>query len=109
MLKQGDEEPGSPDPGSARTASRAAVAPKAGATTEEYPNFLRNYLLGIANGVLFNSGLSFFSRTTVIPSYMAGLGAPSVLISLTSLFESLGWHLPQLFASKFIVNKPLKL
>jgi len=77
--------------------------------TEEYPHFLRNYLLGIANGVLFNSGLSFFSRTTVIPSYMAGLGAPSVLISLTSLFESLGWHLPQLFASKFIVNKPLKL
>jgi MFS family permease len=77
--------------------------------TEEYPNFLRNYLLGIANGVLFNSGLSFFSRTTVIPSYMSGLGAPSVLISLTSLFESLGWHLPQLFAAKFIVNKPLKL
>lgn len=76
---------------------------------KEYPNFLYNYLLGITNGVLFNSGLSFFSRTTVIPAYMAGLGAPSVLISLTSLFESLGWHLPQLFASKFVVNKPLKL
>lgn len=74
-----------------------------------YPHFRRNYLLGIANGVLFNNGLSFFNRTTIIPVFLSSLGAPSILISLTSLFESLGWHLPQLFASKFVVHKPLKL
>jgi MFS family permease len=74
-----------------------------------YPDFRRNYSLGIANGVLFNNGLSFFNRTTVIPVFLSGLNAPSVLISLTSLFEVLGWHLPQLFASKFIVHRPLKL
>lgn len=75
----------------------------------DYPHFRRNYLLGIANGVLFNNGLSFFNRTTIIPVFLSSLGAPSVLISLTSLFESLGWHLPQLFAAKFVVHKPLKL
>lgn len=74
-----------------------------------YPHFRRNYGLGIANGVLFNNGLSFFNRTTIIPVFLSSLGAPSVLISLTALFESLGWHLPQLFASKFVVHKPLKL
>ncbi len=74
-----------------------------------YPHFRRNYLLGIANGVLFNNGLSFFNRTTIIPVFLSSLGAPSVLISLTALFESLGWHLPQLFASKFVVHKPIKL
>jgi len=74
-----------------------------------YPHFLRNYWLGIANGVLFNTGLSFFNRTTIIPVFLSSLGAPSVLISLTALFEALGWHLPQFFASKFVVHKPLKL
>jgi len=90
------------------------VAPFAGrdATDETiigYPHFRRNYTLGIANGVLFNVGLSFFNRTTIIPMFLSSLNAPSVLISLTALFESLGWHLPQLFASKFIVHKPLKM
>jgi MFS family permease len=78
-------------------------------TTGGYPHFRRNYTLGIANGLLFNVGLSFFNRTTIIPVFLSTLGAPSVLISLTALFESLGWHLPQLFASKFVVHKPLKM
>src|ERR1041384_584246 len=90
------------------------VAPFAGRdatdqTITGYPHFRRNYTLGIAHGVLFNVGLSFFNRTTIIPMFLSSLNAPSVLISLTALFESLGWHLPQLFASKFIVHKPLKM
>lgn len=79
------------------------------AIAREYPHFRRNYLLGIVNGILYNSGLSFFNRTTIVPVFMQGLGAPSVLISLTSLFESLGWHLPQFFASKLIVHRSRKL
>lgn len=74
-----------------------------------YPNFRFNYILGITNGVLFNTGLSFFNRTTVIPVFLAALGAPSILIALTALFEVLGWHLPQLIASKFIVHKSRKM
>jgi MFS family permease len=75
----------------------------------EYPHFRRNYRLGIANGVFFNCGLSFFSRTTIIPVFLAGLGAPSVLISLMSLSESLGWHLPQFFVSKLVVHRARKM
>lgn len=70
-----------------------------------YPHFRRNYLLGIINGLLFNSGLSFFNKTTVIPVFLATLGAPSVLISLTAHFETLGWHLPQLVAATFIAHR----
>lgn len=76
---------------------------------ESYPDFRRNYALGIINGVFFNTGLSFFNRTTIIPVFMASLGAPSVLISLTSLAETLGWHLPQFFASRLIVHKSQKM
>jgi MFS family permease len=80
------------------------------ATIEEsYPDFRRNYALGIINGVFFNTGLSFFNRTTIIPLFMASLGAPSVLIALTSLAETLGWHLPQFFASRLIVHKSQKM
>lgn len=91
-------ELGPPDPSSER-AGRFA----------HYPHFRYNYLLGILNGVVFNNGMSFFNRTTIIPVFMRTLGAPGILISLASLFEVIGWHLPQFFASKFVVHKPLKL
>src|ERR1051325_7849615 len=74
-----------------------------------YPNFLRNYWLGISNGVFFNTGMSYFNRTTIIPVFLSSLGAPSILISLTSLFEVIGWHLPQFFAPRFVVHKPQKM
>src|SRR5688500_4261376 len=74
-----------------------------------YPNFRYNYTLGIINGVFFNTGMSFFNRSTIIPLFMASLGAPSILIALLSLAETLGWHLPQFFASRLIVHKPLKM
>lgn len=77
---------------------------------ENFPaDFRYNYTLGIINGVFFNTGLSFFNRTTIIPLFMASLGAPSVLIALTSLAETLGWHLPQFFAARLIVHKPRKM
>lgn len=77
---------------------------------EDLPaDFRYNYVLGIVNGVFFNTGLSFFNRTTIIPLYMSSLGAPSVLIALASLAESLGWHLPQFLASRLIVHKSRKM
>lgn len=75
----------------------------------DYPHFRRNYVLGIANGVLFNTGLSFFNRTSVIPVFLAILGAPSIVIAMTALFEVIGWHLPQLIASKFILHRSRKM
>lgn len=76
---------------------------------EDYPGFRRNYTIGIINGVFFNTGLSFFNRSTIIPLFMSSLGAPSVLIALISLAETLGWHLPQFFVSRLIVHKSQKM
>lgn len=73
--------------------------------TARYPHFRRNYILGIANGALFDSGMVFFGRTTVIPAFMATLHAPAVLISIASLLMSIGWHFPQLFAAPFVAHR----
>ncbi|MBX7216381.1 MAG: MFS transporter [Candidatus Kapabacteria bacterium] len=75
----------------------------------DYPHFATNYRLGIANGVLFNTGLSFFHSRTIIPDFLNRLGAPSIVIAATSLFETIGWHLPQFLASRYVVHRPLKL
>jgi len=72
---------------------------------ERYPHFRRNYLLGIANGALFDSGMVFFGRSTVIPAFMAALHAPAVVISIASLLMSIGWHFPQLFAAPFVAHR----
>ena len=85
-----------------QSAEHAAIA-------EDYPGFRRNYTLGIINGVFFNTGLSFFNRTTIIPLFMSSLGAASILIALLSLAEALGWHLPQFFVSRLIVHKSQKM
>jgi MFS family permease len=75
-----------------------------------YPkHFKHNYLLGILNGVLYNTGLAFINRTTIIPAFLSQLTQSSFLIGIASLSESLGWYLPQLFVAKFIVHKPRKL
>ncbi|MEP7217270.1 MAG: MFS transporter [Bacteroidota bacterium] len=92
-----------------RLRARLSGQPAGEEETGGDPDFRRNFALGVANGVLYNNGLSFFNRTTIIPVFMASLGAPSILISLTALFEALGWHLPQLIASKYIVHKPRKM
>lgn len=53
--------------------------------------------------------MSFFSRDTIIPVYLASLGAPSVLISFVALFDSLGWYFPQLFVAKFLLHLKHKM
>ncbi|MFZ1572616.1 MAG: MFS transporter [Chlorobiota bacterium] len=75
----------------------------------KYPNFKHNYLIGVINGVIFNFGLSFFSRDTIIPVYLASLGAPSLVISFVALFDSLGWYFPQLFVAKYLLHLEEKL
>ena len=75
----------------------------------DYPHFTTNYRLGIANGVLFNTGLSFFHSRTIIPDFLNRLGAPSIVIAATSLFETIGWHLPQFIASHYVVHRALKM
>ncbi|MEO6939411.1 MAG: MFS transporter [Candidatus Kapaibacterium sp.] len=69
----------------------------------------RNFTLGVSNGVLYNLGTYFISRSTIIPSFLATITASSALIGIVSQFESIGWYLPQLFAAAFVVHRSRKM
>ncbi len=52
--------------------------------------------------------MSFFSPTTIIPSFLTELGASAATIGLMSTLQRACWLLPQLFAARFMANKPYK-
>jgi MFS family permease len=54
----------------------------------------------------FGLGMSFISANTVIPGFLTALGASSALIGVVSSIQSAGWLLPQLFASRYLADKP---
>ena len=69
----------------------------------------RNFRLGVTNGVLYGVGTYFVAKSTVIPSFLSHLTHSSALIGLVSQFESIGWYLPQLVASTFVVHRAQKM
>jgi MFS family permease len=69
----------------------------------------RNFRLGVTNGVLYGVGMYFAAKTTVIPSFLSHLTHSNALIGLVSQFESIGWYLPQLVASTFVVHRAQKM
>jgi MFS family permease len=59
----------------------------------------RNVLmLGVDYG-LFMVGLAFASQATILPAFVAWLGAPNVVIGAIPAVMTLGWFLPPLFAA----------
>lgn len=69
----------------------------------------RNFTLGLWNGIIYALGTSFMSRTTIIPSFLSHLTDSSALIGIVSQFENIGWYLPQLFFSSFVVHRAQKM
>jgi MFS family permease len=69
----------------------------------------RNFSLGVWNGIFYNFGVSFLSKTTVLPAFLSHLTASSGLIGFLGTFESVGWYLPQLPASAWIQHKHRKM
>ena len=69
----------------------------------------RNVLaLGVDHG-LFLVGLAFASQTTILPAFVAWLGAPNVVIGAIPAVMTLGWFLPQLFMAAHTATLPKKL
>ena len=69
----------------------------------------RNFRLGVWNGVLYNLGCSFISRTTVLPSFFSYLTSSSALIGIIGTFQDVGWYLPQLPASSWVQHRQQKM
>lgn len=69
----------------------------------------RNFRLGVWNGILYNLGQYFMSRSTIIPMFLSTLTTSSALIGIVSQFDSIGWYLPQLFFSTYMVHRQQKM
>jgi MFS family permease len=69
----------------------------------------RNFRLGVGNGVLYNLGSYFAGKSTIVPTFLAQLTTSSALIGVVSQFESIGWYLPQLVVSTWVVHRAQKM
>ena len=68
-------------------------------------HFKRNYLLGIANGILFNIAFTFISGSTILPAFLSRLTSSSFLIGAVASLEEIGWLLPQHFVAGFVQSR----
>ncbi|MFQ6618804.1 MAG: MFS transporter, partial [Fidelibacterota bacterium] len=66
----------------------------------------RNFWIGAVNGALYNFGDAYIRGSTVIPAFIQKLTSSGILIGLASIFEEFWWYLPQLFVSRYLVDKP---
>jgi MFS family permease len=75
----------------------------------ELPNhYRRNFWSLVLDYCFFGIGMAFISQNTVFPSFLTVLGASSSFIGLVSSLQSAGWLLPQLFAARYLADKPYK-
>lgn len=65
-------------------------------------HFRRNYILGIANGVLFNLTFALLSPETILPAFLSRLTSSSLLIGVGSIMEEAAWLLPQAFVARYV-------
>lgn len=71
--------------------------------------FERNFVLGVANGVLVNGAEAFVHSGLVLAPFLAALGAPAWVIGLIPAVKVGGWFLPQLFVAGRLAHLPHKL
>ncbi|UCC68387.1 MAG: MFS transporter [Armatimonadota bacterium] len=66
------------------------------------------YRRGIANGILFATGMAFIDPITVLPTFVSRLTDSEVAVGLISGLGMSGWFLPQLFAANYLQSRPYK-
>lgn len=77
-------------------------------TSSQQIHLKRNFTLLVLEWVLFGSGQAFFSAVTVVPSFLSTLGAPPFMVGLLSTVQSASWLLPQLYAARYLADKPYR-
>ncbi len=70
--------------------------------------YRRNFVLFLADNVLFSVAMSILGTTTVIPDFVRHLTNSEVLIGLSGSLFGIGFTLPQLFIARYIVRSPRK-
>jgi len=70
-------------------------------TDEAQTHLRRNFLLGVANGVIFMAGSSLSNPTTILPKFLETVFQSKALIGVGSYLILMGWSLPQLPAAYF--------
>ena len=69
----------------------------------------RTFILGVANGALFQMGISFMDPSTVLPAFINELTRSQLAVGAVSAVASAGWLLPQLFVASYLQVMPRKL
>ena len=69
---------------------------------------MRNFVLGVLNGICFNTVEAFIGGDTVLPIFLSRLTSSRFLIGLGSIFEYTSWYLPQLFVAGRIQHREKK-
>ena len=75
----------------------------------EVPHLRRNLVALGGDLGLFLIGLSFGSQSTVLPAFVASLGAPNVVVGAIPAVMTAGWFLPSLFVAGHTQALPRKL
>ncbi len=71
-------------------------------------HYRRNFWCLVTDFCFFGIAMRFFSPSTVIPGFLNILGASTTVIGLLSTLARAGWLLPQLFAARYLADKPYK-
>lgn len=67
-------------------------------------SYRRSFILGVLNGLFFNTAAAFLSGSTVIPLFVSQLTDSKILMGLAGTIETIGWFLPQLFAAALTLH-----
>jgi len=85
-------------------ALRASPAAPVQSTDEREPIYRRNFLVFLADYILFSIGMGLVGTTTVIPDFVRRLTDFEVLIALSSQMFEILWLLPQLLIARELVR-----
>ncbi len=64
--------------------------------------YSRTFILGVANGVLFNLAEALIGGTTVLPTFISNVTSSKVLVGLSGTMGNAGWFMPQLLVANLI-------
>ena len=73
-----------------------------------YTHARQAYILGILNGVLFNTGVAFVDPSTVLPVFIARVSHSDLAVGLVAAISTGGWFLPQLYGASHVQSRPYK-
>ncbi len=72
--------------------------------SQHEPVYRRNFFVFLLDNIFFMLGMSIIGPTTLIPDFIRRLTSSEVLIGFSSSLFDVGWTLPQLLISRYILR-----